>query len=63
MVFDEIDIDGNGDIDFLEFKRALKLDEVEPSFKKVEEARLNERVFQVLLRFLYAVNKYKINLY
>jgi Ca2+-binding EF-hand superfamily protein len=27
LVFDEIDTDGNGDIDFFEFKKALQLNE------------------------------------
>ena len=63
MVFDEIDVDGNGDIDFLEFKRSLQLNSGLPKFKRVNEARLNDRVYQVLTRVLNAINKYKLNLY
>lgn len=64
MVFDEIDTDGNGDIDFIEFRKALRIDD-SPNFnlKKVNEATLNSRVYKVLMRLLDVVNKYKLNLF
>lgn len=58
-IFNEIDIDGNGDIDLEEFKKVFLINE---NGRKVQNEKLNDTITKILFKLNNVINKYNLNL-